>query len=101
MHRAAGDLGIEPAEHPCFLVGAFADQTIPSQKIGAAELAKIEKVECARIAKALAAKLPRSTAERTACLEAGQRLAHEMSWDRVCQREFLPALRELFTPVAV
>ncbi len=101
MHRAAGDLGIDPAAHPCFLVGEFVYPDVAATDFDAAALKKVENVECARIAKALATKLPRTTAERAACLEAGQKLAHEMSWDRVCQREFLPALRELFTPAAV
>ena len=59
------------------------------------ELAAIEDPRCAEIAEELDRRLPRTDAERDAMLRKGQALAGEMTWDRVCQREFIPALQAL------
>jgi len=97
MRRAAGDLGLDAATHPNIVLADFTDGGRAGHATGADELAAIERDECARIAKLLGEKLPRNTSDRNERLGAGQRLAQEMSWDRVCEREFLPALRGLFT----
>lgn len=97
MRRAAGDLGLDAEGHPNVVFADFTDGGRATKATDAEALRAIERVECARIAKEIDARLPRSTPERGERLESGRRLAQEMSWDRVCEREFLPAMRALFT----
>lgn len=54
---------------------------------------RIEEAVVEQIAPALMSRLPANENDRMALLERGQRLASDMGWDRVCEREFLPALR--------
>jgi len=100
MRRAATDLGLDGDNHPNVLVADFTDAGKSTKDTTADELAAIERVECERIAKALDARLPRTLDEHRKMFESGSRLAREMSWDRVCEREFLPALHALFSPAA-
>ncbi len=97
MRRAADDLGLDATTHPNVVLADFTDGGRSGKETGAKELAAIEHDECARVARLLDERLPRNTSDRNARLESGRRLAHEMSWDRVCEREFLPALHGLFT----
>ncbi len=98
MRRAAGDLNLNTDDHPNVLISEFVSD---AEEVGAAELAEAERVECARVAKQLDKRLPKNDAERGERLTSGQKLANEMSWDRVCEREFIPALRSLFNSNAV
>jgi len=101
VRRAARDLSMNPNELGNLLVADFSDtQAVSPHETGAERRREIEAAECARVARELAERLPTTPEERAALLETGQRLAREMSWDRVCEREFLPALEALVAPRA-
>jgi len=58
----------------------------------AAQREAIEDQVCAGLAAQLAAKLPRSDADRERLLKQGQTLAPLMSWEAVVESDFLPAI---------
>ena len=100
MRRAANDLDLDPDNHPNVLVADFTDNGRATKDTTAEQLASYERVEGARLARALSDRLPRTLDQRRAFFDSGHRLAREMSWDRVCEREFLPAMRGLFSRAA-
>ena len=63
--------------------------------IGAAECAKAEAEESRRVATALAAKLPSGAKQAKILLKQGFETAAEMSWERVVEDYFLPAMEQM------
>ena len=63
--------------------------------IGAAECARAEAEESRRVAIALAAKLPSGAGEAKTLLKQGFETAVEMSWERVVEDYFLPAMEQM------
>ncbi len=55
----------------------------------------IEERVAEELAPILIDRLPRTDNDRLRLLETGQALAARMGWDRVCEKEFLPALRSI------
>ena len=55
----------------------------------------VEQRVASHLADELIRRLPRTADERSAMLESGQKLAHEMGWDRVMQRKILPMLKRI------
>jgi len=101
VRQAARELSIDPETLPNLLVADFSDtEAVSPHETGAERRGEIEARECARVARELADHLPITPADRAKLLETGQRLAREMSWDRVCERAFLPALEALVAPRA-
>jgi hypothetical protein len=65
-----------------------------ARSIGATQRGQIEHRENARLAAELLERLPRSDAETRALMDAGWKLAQQMSWEQVVTRFIMPALHE-------
>ena len=99
VRLAARDVGLDPDALDNLLIADFSDaEAVSPHETGAERRGEIEARECARVARELADRLPVTPEDRARLLETGQRLAREMSWDRVCERAFLPALEALVAP---
>jgi hypothetical protein len=86
-----------------FIQGAYTrlDQALDwrgALTLGTAERAQAEARTSRELALALAAALPRKPRESEKLLEEGQRTAQRMSWERVVQEYFLPALQSIAPP---
>lgn len=94
VKRAMADLGMGLGDCPLVLPVDFTDGDVadPVRFTAHERDAREEKV-CEAAAAELFARLPTSDADRERLLMMGQRLAEKMSWDAVCERDILPALR--------
>lgn len=102
--KSLADLGLTEGDCPNLLVadytrengdGRFAeDEEHTPLETRQARDAREER-EAARIATELLKRLPTSDADRARLLAMGQRLAPRMSWDRVAEDIFLPAIRSV------
>ena len=72
------------------------DRPIDSlQAMSREERDAIERRVASRIADELLRRLPTTPKARAALLKSGQKLAHQMGWDRVMERKILPMLRRI------
>ncbi|MGQ0629049.1 MAG: hypothetical protein ACT4PL_13245, partial [Phycisphaerales bacterium] len=95
VRRAMVQLGIDERTCPVVLPVDFtlANVTDPA-RFTSHERDAFEERVCEQAATELAARLPRSDADRARLLDLGQRLAQRMSWDSVCESDILPAMAD-------
>ncbi|MCZ6634812.1 MAG: hypothetical protein O7G87_15530 [bacterium] len=65
------------------------------RELGAAERDWIEGERSWEVASQVMDRLPHSDQDRAALIEEGYKLAKKMSWERVCEDQFLPGLKRL------
>lgn len=105
VQRAMDELGLKHDQCPLVLTADFTHDTaargsqdadLPTL-VGLTASARdaIEERVCTGLAAALAQRLPRNDDDRRRYLDLGQRLAARMSWDRVVETDFLPAVLPL------
>lgn len=94
--RAIEEVGRTEAATPNLLVADYTDVDVPDPlHMTQAQRDAIEERVAERVSKELVSRLPTSVADRARLLEVGQALAERMGWDRVCEHDFLPALRSI------
>lgn len=106
VQRAMHELGMKDDACPLVIAADFTHDPASPRSPGDADLPSlvglsaaardaIEERVCKALAATLAARLPRTDDDRRRYLDLGQRLASRMSWDRVVETDFLPAVLPL------
>lgn len=96
VRRAMGELGMREEDCPIVLAVDFTDEhPADPVHVTAAHRNAVEERVCKAAAEKLAARLPRTEADRERYLQLGQRLADRMSWDVVCETDILPVLAQI------
>jgi hypothetical protein len=96
LRRAIGEAGLQERSVKNLVIADFTANPVEHPlQLGQEQRNVIEEAVVESIVQPLLDRLPTSEADRLALLERGQRLAADMGWDRVCEREFLPALKGL------